>query len=157
MVWLYSTSPFERGNWFMARYVPPEKMTVEQILTEIEREYTRWNYIANNGCQDPFWPDGCNMKLVRNHIIYWYSILQTKKEAELAAIEAHQAHQAQQTQLSLFSESEEENDNVITFTIRPLPPEVPDNYMVSNCEYSDRLKNRRTGDLVWGNKGEYKA
>ena len=30
-----------------------------------------WKYINKNGCNDPSWPDGCNMNLVRNHII-WY-------------------------------------------------------------------------------------
>ena len=52
----------------MGRYIPPEKITKEQIFKEIKAEYTRWNYIANNGSQDPFWPDGCNMNLIKNHI-----------------------------------------------------------------------------------------
>lgn len=30
----------------------------------------RWNEIAQNGCSDPTWPDGINLNLVRNHIIY---------------------------------------------------------------------------------------
>ena len=133
----------------MGKYIPPEKMTIEQILTEIENAYARWNHIANNGCQDPFWPDGCNMNLIRNHIIYWYSILETKKAAELEALTIQQ-----EDQLSLFSSGEQEPAE---FEIRPLPPEVPTGYMVSGCKYSDRLKDRNLLKLVWGYKGEYKA
>lgn len=35
----------------------------------IIRERATWNHINENGCNDPFWPDGCNMNLTRNHII----------------------------------------------------------------------------------------
>lgn len=35
----------------------------------IIRERAIWNYINENGCNDPFYPDGCNMNLTRNHII----------------------------------------------------------------------------------------
>jgi len=31
----------------------------------------RWNEIREKGSNDPFWPDGVNMNLVRNHIIYY--------------------------------------------------------------------------------------
>lgn len=128
----------------MAKYIPPEKMTVAQILAEIEHEYIRWNHIANNSCQDPFWPDGCNMNLIRKHIIYWYSILANRQAAQ----------SAQQEQLSLFTE---DTKNVAIQIVRPLPPEVPPGYMVSGCKYSDRLNNRKPEGLVWGHKGEYKA
>lgn len=134
----------------MAKYIPPEKMTIEQILIEIENEYARWNHIANNGCQDPFWPDGCNMNLIRNHIIYWYNILATKRAAELD----EKAQEAQQEQLSLFME---EPRDTIEYKIRPIPPEVPEGYMVAGCKYSDRLNDRRTTSIVWGHKGEYQA
>jgi hypothetical protein len=30
----------------------------------------RWEDINVHGCNDPFWSDGCNMNLCRNHIIY---------------------------------------------------------------------------------------
>lgn len=38
----------------------------EQIVEQIEH----WKDINKNGCNDPAWTDGCNMNLVRNHIIY---------------------------------------------------------------------------------------
>lgn len=70
------------------------KATIEEIAKEIaeragckcvatvhvyrktfaSREYARtieqWKDINKNGCNDPFWSDGCNMNLTRNHIIY---------------------------------------------------------------------------------------
>ena len=66
----------------MAKYIPHEKMTVQQIQAEIDREFQQWNNIACSGCQDPSWPDGVNMNLVRNHIIYWYRLLDEKHVAD---------------------------------------------------------------------------
>ncbi len=45
-------------------------MTIEEICQDICKEVQRWKDINQNGCNDPFWSDGCNMNLVRNHIIY---------------------------------------------------------------------------------------
>lgn len=56
------------------KYIPPERMTEAQIMDEVDREFRRWNLLADGGCQDPGWPDGVNMNLVRNHIIYWYGL-----------------------------------------------------------------------------------
>jgi hypothetical protein len=42
---------------------------IEEYATQIVREISHWNYILENGCSDPFWPDGANMNLIRNHII----------------------------------------------------------------------------------------
>lgn len=119
----------------MARYLPAECMTDQQIQAELEREYQRWNYIAANGCQDPFWPDGVNLNLVRNHIIYWRHLLEERRSENI--------------QVSLFDSA------VPTPEQRPIPPEVPQNYMVAGCTYSDRLKNRGDPPLVWGKRGEY--
>ena len=73
--------------------------------------------------------------LVRNHIIYYYRLLHER--------------QAGQVQISLF-------DAPASVQERPIPPEVPDNYMVAGCEHSHRLDKSGWGDkLVWGMKGEY--
>lgn len=116
------------------KYVPPEQRTETEIRKEIEREFTRWNYIAQHGCADPFGTDGENMNLVRNHIIYRYRIL-----AEREII-----------QLNLFGEVCEE---------RPIPPEVPDRYMVKGGEHEYRVKLREPffQRLVWGYPGQYHA
>ncbi|MPM35522.1 hypothetical protein SDC9_82115 [bioreactor metagenome] len=44
------------------------KKTVEQYL---QNSFERWQSIYKNGCNDPFWSDGLNINLVRNHIIYY--------------------------------------------------------------------------------------
>lgn len=36
---------------------------------ELRQEYERWNQLFLQGGQDPFWADGVNLNLVRNHII----------------------------------------------------------------------------------------
>lgn len=50
------------------------KKTPEQILLgyrkEIIAEQINWIKINENGCNDPFWADGVNMNLLRNHILY---------------------------------------------------------------------------------------
>ena len=121
----------------MAKYISPEQMTVQQIQAEVDQEFQRWNDIACKGCQDPFWPDGVNMNLVRNHIIYWYKLLDEKQNTD--------------TQTSLFDIQAEETPR------RPVPPIVPDQYMVAGCEHSNRLNGGRNHSLLWGTKGEYHA
>lgn len=43
---------------------------IKELCKEIRMEINHWEHINQNGCNDPFWPDGCNMNLTRNHIIY---------------------------------------------------------------------------------------
>lgn len=122
----------------MAGYIPPEKMTVKQIREEIDKEFDRWNALANGGCCDPFWPDGVNMNLVRNHISYWYKWLAEKIDADV--------------QMSLFGEEDMLQNE------RPLPPKVPEGYMVIEGEHSNRLSGRPWEDrLVFGHKGDLRA
>lgn len=51
-----------------------KKRSTEQELKElcrhIRQEIENWESINQYGCNDPFWPDGTNMNLTRNHIIY---------------------------------------------------------------------------------------
>lgn len=49
-----------------------EKSIEEQIKEETAMlidSFLRWEHIRTYGCQDPFYPDGENMNLIRNHII----------------------------------------------------------------------------------------
>ena len=118
----------------MGKYIPPERMTEAQIREEVNREFRRWNELAAGGCRDPHWPDGYNMNLVRNHIIYWYSLLREKMSAPV--------------QLSLFGTCENLEGE------RPIPPEVPTRYMIRDGEYPNRLSEAVWPNLVWGRKGE---
>ena len=121
----------------MAKYIPPERMEVRQIQAEIDREFQRWNDIACSGCQDPAWPDGVNMNLVRNHIIYWYRLLDEKLRADI--------------QTSLFDTPVPETPR------RSVPPKVSEQYMVAGCKHSERLSGRCVQPLVWGTRGAYQA
>ena len=46
------------------------KQELKELCKEIRSEIDHWDDINRNGCNDPFWSDGCNMNLTRNHIIY---------------------------------------------------------------------------------------
>lgn len=46
----------------------PQEM-IQEECSRIIKSICRWEYINENGCNDPFWSDGCNMNLCRNHII----------------------------------------------------------------------------------------
>lgn len=47
-----------------------KEKTAADYAKDIIKELEVWNYINENGCQDPFCADGVNMNLVRNHIVY---------------------------------------------------------------------------------------
>lgn len=106
--------------------------TKEDIEKKIEQSFARWNEIAQNGSGDPFWPDGMNMNLVRNHIIYDYRKLDELEET---------------LQLSMFSEPDTGR--------RPLPPKVHPNYMVIGGRHGKAAEQQN--GLVWGKPGEYRA
>lgn len=46
------------------------KISLETLVLECEERFERWKEIHENGCSDPTWPDGVNLNLVRNHIIF---------------------------------------------------------------------------------------
>lgn len=48
---------------------------VKGYCNEIRLEVDDWKEINRSGCNDPFWPDGCNMNLIRNHIIYYKRLI----------------------------------------------------------------------------------
>lgn len=50
----------------------------------LENSFARWDFIHEHGCSDPFWADGVNMNLVRNHIMYYKQ--QLSEEATLFLI-----------------------------------------------------------------------
>lgn len=109
----------------MSGYIPPEKMTEAQIRKQLDDEYRLWDELKKNGGADPAWPDGLLLNLVRSHIIYWYRFL---RECT-----------SQTVQLSMFDCGMDLRDE------RPLPPELPDKYMVPTGKYRDRLNKTWTG------------
>lgn len=55
------------------KYMEGRKLGTEDAITArreyIRRENERWQDIYAHGCSDPYWPDGCNLNLTRNHIL----------------------------------------------------------------------------------------
>lgn len=48
-----------------------KQMSRKEQLAEVIREsHEQWKRLWKNGGNDPFWTDGVNLNLVRNHIIY---------------------------------------------------------------------------------------
>lgn len=91
---------------------------IKDLCDEIEKEISHWKYLKENGCQDPFWSDGSNMNLTRNHILYY------------------------KTQIKELCEQ-----NDVEFPVEysiPTPPEVDEDYMAPHLEFPQRLKNQYT-------------
>lgn len=40
-------------------------------IEELAERFDRWDDVYQNGCHDPFWSDGVNLNLIRNHILYY--------------------------------------------------------------------------------------
>lgn len=98
---------------------------IAEIQAELQQDIDRWNYIKQNGCNDPFWPDGVNMNLKRNHIIY-----NLRRIAEL---------EQNPIQMSVFMILDPNHSDTYGIMNDPrIPPEVPDDYMVK-----DRFTNGR--------------
>ena len=77
--------------------------SVDALVAKMEESYARWNQIKTEGSGDPFWEDGVNMNLVRNHIIsYRRQILEITGE-----------------------------DNLPEIFKREIPPEVPQNFVAN--------------------------
>ena len=77
--------------------------SVDALVAKKEESYARWNQIKAEGSGDPFWEDGVNMNLVRNHIIsYRRQILELVGE-----------------------------DNLPDIFDREIPPEVPQNFVAN--------------------------
>ena len=94
---------------------------VKSYSEQIRKEISQWKDINQNGCNDPFWPDGCNMNLVRNHILYYQrKISEICEEKNLPYPEAY-----------YFS----------------VPPEV-DNFYMANLKQRYRVKRIFYGGYV---------
>lgn len=85
---------------------------LQEIIESLKVSFATWERMLDIGCHDPFWADGTNMNLVRNHIIFY--------KGEIADL-------CKETHTELPSE----------YYI-PTPPEVDNNYMAS--KYSERYK-----------------
>ncbi|MDE7250039.1 MAG: hypothetical protein K2N82_09170 [Lachnospiraceae bacterium] len=48
-----------------------KKKEKENLTEELAKSFGEWEYLNEHGGSDPFYADGTNMNLVRNHIMYY--------------------------------------------------------------------------------------
>lgn len=87
----------------MPKRITEDQMIAEQIA-ELKQSFANWDEIKENGTSDPAWPDGVNINLVRNHIIF--------HKREIERLSAGQ----------LFPPDDPIMD-------KPVPPEMPNDWM----------------------------
>ena len=96
----------------------PYDVQVEHLKRFIDEDLAHWNDIRENGCSDPFWEDGVNMNLVRNHIIAWVRRLYDLKECE--------------RQLTMFDFVFADGLTADFMSDSRIPQEVPNDYMAKD-------------------------
>lgn len=89
------------------------------LTGQLKKEFQRWDQLYHNGGYDPFWADGMNLNLVRNHI------MGTKEAIE-------QVMKEESEELSLFAVSYPD------IYYRATPDEVPYDYMAKADEIRQR-------------------
>lgn len=93
--------------------------TIDELDSLLKKEYEHWESAYRNGLYDPFWPDGTNLNLTRNHIIYY-----KRQMEQLAGAERR----------NLFG------DDLPVIYYKELPPEVDNNYMANPDKIRQRAK-----------------
>jgi len=100
----------------------PEQQ-LDRLVWVLQVEYDRWQFLHDHGGSDPLWPDGYSMESIRKHITY------TKNNIKILC---------EETGLPLPEEFS-----------RPVPPEVPRDYMARPDEI--RAHARKALDLYLAN------
>lgn len=94
---------------------------LSHLTRELTANFDRWDHLYKHGGQDPFYEDGVNLNLVRNHILYDKNAMK-----ELIA--------ADSDELNLFALSYPD------IYYRETPPKVPYNYMANPDEIRKRAQ-----------------
>lgn len=105
----------------------PAQAKIKAVWAELQKDIDRWEDIKKNGCNDPFWPDGVNMNLKRNHIIH-----------DLRLLSGLEQKPVQISMYMLLDDVETVPDDVMND--ERIPPLVPDTYMAHDrpCNYFRR-------------------
>ena len=93
---------------------PPLEKQLEEAIENHQASYKQWYAYYEYGGQDPSWPDGSNMYLIRNHISYYKR--QIKELCEKIGCELPECY------------------------AQALPPEVDRDYMARPDEIRDKAK-----------------
>lgn len=98
----------------MGKMKPSKENQIEFVASEIVKELERWEYLRKYGGCDPFWPDGVNMNLIRNHIVSYKRQLEELCETDVLPDEYYLS----------------------------IPPEVDNQYLAKNGQYFSVRKKR---------------
>ena len=88
-----------------------KKKENENLAEELEKSFERWEHLKEHGGSDPFYADGTNMNLVRNHIMYYKN--------------------------KMVEEYGRDYEKYPEIFYRELPPEVDNDYMARAGEIKD--------------------
>lgn len=66
---------------------------LNELSKLLEERFNRWEHLKEYGGSDPFWEDGCNMNLVRSHILYYK--LQIKELCDKKGLELPEIYYTQ--------------------------------------------------------------
>lgn len=90
----------------------PRKKQLENYEQKLRESFDQWQHLYEYGGQDPFWPGGTNINLVRNHILYYKRQIEETMEQGAYPEIYHRA----------------------------LPPEVPGDYMAKPDEIREKAR-----------------
>lgn len=62
--------------------VKDKDLELARLTRDLTNSFARWEFLHEYGGQDPFWPDGVNLDLVRNHILSYKESIRELVEAE---------------------------------------------------------------------------
>ena len=110
----------------MIDYAKACTMSKSELIEEINKEFSIWDTMAKDGCNDSSWPDGLNMNLVRTRLVHYYRFIGIPEE---------------DTQMDLFIPGQP--------SMRKLPPELPNAFMVADGKYANRFQGRNM-PLIFG-------
>ena len=111
----------------MKQKTPEQEL--ELLRENLLHERVIWERINENGCNDPFWADGCNMNLTRNHILsYRNEIANCCEEHNLPLPEEY---------------------------FLKVPPEVDDDYMASFNQKARVNRLKQQGNILSRKKKKF--
>lgn len=99
--------------------------TIDDCISRLIKEIAIWKHLQEYGCNDPFWTDGCNMNLTRNHVLSYKQQIR-----ELC---------------------EENNISLPEEYYLPTPPEVDNNYMAT-LKQKKRVKRLKQQGIQFSRK-----
>ena len=102
----------------MAKKKKTEEEELQELITDCAERYVRWTHLRTNGGAAPYWSDGVNLNLLRNHIKYAKNRIKEHCDKHGMVIPA--------------------------IYYRPMPPEMPkDFYVVTGKHYKRRMELKR--------------